>query len=303
MVKFSILITTRNRAADLGQTLSTLVELLERPDVECIVCNDGSIDSTAKVLEGYRQVRVLNHPQSRGYLHARNRLLQMAKGIYAISLDDDAQFLSQDPLGEIEAHFERYPKSGVAAFRIFWSDRLPVSTQSNESSRQVKSFVGCGHAWRMEAWRDIPGYPEWFEFYGEEAVASMDLFKKGWEVRFEPSILIWHRVNLLQRSNGVGDWALRQRRSLRGGWYKYGLFLPSGIFYRYFSHSLMSQLQKIFKGEYRLVKPVLLALLDFTSKVPTILSQRRALDNNDFARYSRLPEAEIYWKPDPGEMV
>jgi hypothetical protein len=37
----------------------------------------------------------------------------------------------------------------------------------------VKSFVGCGHAWRMKAWHEIPNYPEWFEFYGEENYASL----------------------------------------------------------------------------------------------------------------------------------
>jgi hypothetical protein len=28
----------------------------------------------------------------------------------------------------------------------------------------LQSFVGCGHVWRMDAWRTIENYPEWFIF-------------------------------------------------------------------------------------------------------------------------------------------
>jgi hypothetical protein len=45
-------------------------------------------------------------------------------------------------------------------------------------SKVLQSFVGCGHVWRMDAWRTIENYPEWFYFYGEEDFASYLLFKK-----------------------------------------------------------------------------------------------------------------------------
>ena len=44
---FSILITTKNRKSDLSFTLEKIKYLLEREDVDCIICDDGSSDGTA----------------------------------------------------------------------------------------------------------------------------------------------------------------------------------------------------------------------------------------------------------------
>ena len=44
--KFGILITTKNRIEDLKFTLSKISHLIHRPDVECIIWDDGSSDNT-----------------------------------------------------------------------------------------------------------------------------------------------------------------------------------------------------------------------------------------------------------------
>lgn len=297
MVRYSILITTRNRAQELAKTLSALRDILGRTDVECLVWDDGSTDETQQVLARFPNLTVIGQDLARGYLVARNRLLSMARGKYAISLDDDAQFLSGNPLAEIESHFEKHAQCGAIAFRIFWGGAPPESEETDEVSHVVKGFVGCGHAWRMEAWNQIPDYPEWFGFYGEEEVAAMDLFANGWQVWYVPSILVWHRVDLAARARATGDWALRQRRSLRSGWYRYGLLLPWGIGARYWSGSLWAQFRKIAKGETRLALPVLMATLDLLRHIPRIGRERRALSGEKFRRYAALPETRIFWRP------
>ncbi len=297
MVQYSILITTRNRAQELEKTLIALKDILKRPDVECLIWDDGSVDGTEQVLMRFLNLTVIKQESARGYLAARNQLLAMAKGKYAISLDDDAQFLSGNPLSEIQSHFEKHPKCGAIAFRIFWGGDPPQSEQTHEVPLVVKGFVGCGHAWRLEAWRQIPDYPEWFGFYGEEEVAAMDLFANGWQVWYQPSILVWHRVDLAARARITGDWAVRQRRSLRSGWYRYGLLLPMGAGIRYWTGSLLAQSRKIAKGETRLALPVLGATLDLFRHITRIGRERRALSPAQFRRYAALPETRIFWKP------
>jgi hypothetical protein len=63
----------------------------------------------------------------------------------------------------------------------------------------MKSFAGGAHAWRMSAWRQIPDYPSWFIFHGEEDFAAYEMFKKRLEIHYLPSVLVHHRVDLKAR--------------------------------------------------------------------------------------------------------
>jgi GT2 family glycosyltransferase len=100
----------------------------------------------------------------------------------------------------------------------------------------------------MNAWRSIPSYPEWFEFYGEETFASLHLFKNHWEVHYVPEVFVLHRVDLKLRKTQTKDFTLRYRRGLRAGWFAIFLFYPTAKAIHFFLYSLWMQLKtKIFK--------------------------------------------------------
>ncbi len=296
-IVFSFLIATKDRSRDLQRTLRSLERFLSRADVECLVCNDGSTDATAAVLQEFRKVTVIDHPQSRGYIASRNELLSRARGQYAISLDDDAEFLSHDPLEEIDRHFVQNPNCGAIGFRIFWGLEKPAETSSSDSSRQVKSFVGCGHAWRMDAWRAIRPYPEWFEFYGEEEFASLELFRKGQEVHYLPSVLVHHRVDMQARRESR-DFSVRYRRSLRSGFYLQFLFYPGFKSWRHFAASIARQARNRILKNYRLAKPLAQALADLARNAPIVARHRTPLSAERYRQYRALPDPIIYWKPE-----
>ena len=176
---FSILITTKNRIDDLKFTLVKIQHLIDRTDVECVIYDDGSSDGTTNyITQNYPKITLHTNKTSRGYLYCRNKMLNETQADYAISLDDDAHFVTKQPLEKIANYFNQNPKLGLLGFRVFWSKENPERTFSNELPLRMKSFVGCGHVWNMKAWRTIPNYPEWFVFYGEEDFASYQLFKK-----------------------------------------------------------------------------------------------------------------------------
>ena len=294
--KYSILITTKNRLADLIYTLNKINSLLERTDVECIIYDDASSDGTySYVKENFPKIILLRNEKSLGLIHNRNVLLNNCSGEYAISLDDDAHFITENPLEIIESYFRKNPVCGVLAFRIFWDTNNPTTTQTNEVAQRVKGFVGCGHAWRMAAWKAIPNYPEWFVFYGEEEFASYQLFKKGWEVHYNPQILVHHRVDLKSRKNDK-DYTLRLRRSLRSGWYLYFLFYPLNQIPRRFSYTLWIQIKnKVFKGDIKAVCAILQALGDVVVNFPKLLKLSNRLSKSEFKEFCNLEETKIYW--------
>ena len=299
-MKFAIHISTKNRKDDLLLTLATVYPLLENPAVECVVFDDGSEDGTAEAVKAqFPEVHLLQNKTSKGYIYCRNVMLNETQADVAVSLDDDAHFLSDNPLEIIGEYFKENPKCGLIAFRIYWSKTAPESTKSSQVPEVVKSFVGCGHAWRMDAWRDIPSYPEWFEFYGEENFASLQLFKNSWEIKYMPQVLVWHRVDLKQRKNVTKDFALRYRRGLRAGWFNIFLFYPPGKALLFFLYSVWRQMKtKILRGQLQVVFPVLGALWDLLRLSPNILKNRTAFTSKEFANYTKLKEPKIYWKPE-----
>ena len=299
MIKFSILITTKNRLEDLKITLQHLNPLLILESVECMVYDDASSDGTFDyVKDNFPNLILYRNEKSLGLIHNRNVLLNHCSGDYAVSLDDDAHFLSENVVENIERYFESQPKCGVIACRIFWGKTAPTSIATKEITQRVKGFVGCGHVWNLKAWRDTPNYPEWFVFYGEEEFASYQLFKKDWEVHYVPELLVQHRVEVKARKND-SDYAQRQRRSFRSGWYLYLLFYPWSIIPRKLTYTLWMQIKtKALKGDSRATKGLMLALWDVFIHIPRLLKESNRFSTEEFKKYSNLEPTKIYWRPE-----
>ena len=300
----SILITTKNRKDDLAFTLSKIQQLIDRSDVECVVFDDGSTDGTSEFLkQSYPKIILHSNTFSKGYLYCRNKMLNETKGDFAISLDDDAHFITEGVLEKIESYFIENPRTGLLGFRIYWSKQLPNRTASNDKSIQMKSFVGCAHVWRMNAWRDIPNYPEWFVFYGEENFASYQLFKKKWEIHYLPEVLVNHRVDVIARKNNA-DYSIRLQRSLQSGWYLYFLFYPISVIPRKLAYSIWMQLKlKVFKGDFKALRAILLAIMNLFINIPNILKNANRLSLKEFNLYQQLEETKIYWKTEDNNLV
>jgi GT2 family glycosyltransferase len=298
-LKFSIHISTNNRIKDLIFTLDKISTLLDKDDLECIVYDDGSTDGTSEFIKkNYPNIKLLRNQSSKGYLFCRNKMLSETRADFAISLDDDAHFVTKNSLEEIQSHFEKNIDCGLIALRIFWGLKEPSIIESKESSCQVKGFVGCAHVWRMKAWRDIPNYPEWFVFYGEEDFASYQLFKKSWQVHYLPEVLVNHRVDVKARKNN-NDYTIRLRRSLRSGWYLFFMFYPISKIPRKMAYSIWIQFKlKVFKGDFKAMRAIMLALLDLVWNVPRIFKNSNRLTMKEYEEYQKLAETKLYWNPE-----
>ena len=299
MKKFSILITTKNRLLELIETLNNIKNLLDRNDVSCLICDDGSDDGTFEYLKvNFPNIILFQNKKSKGLIYSRNLLLNSTKATFAISLDDDAHFLSENPLELIEDHFYNYPECGVVSFRVFWNLKPPEKKTTNCMSFQTKGFVGCAHCWRMQSWRIIPNYPEWFIFYGEEEFAAFELFKKHIEVHYLPTILVHHRVDVKSRKKDV-DYQLRQRRSFRSGWYLFLLFYPLKVIPKKLVYTLWIQLKtKTFKGDFKATFGIIQSICDVLVNLPKLFRKSNRLSYSEFLEMEQLKQTKIYWKPE-----
>jgi GT2 family glycosyltransferase len=200
-------------------------------------------------------------------------------------------------LEEIEKMFKNTPDCGVLAFRIYWGIEPPKSAEHEDSITQVKGFVGCGHAWNMDAWRSIPDYPEWFIFYGEEDFAAYQLFLQNWKIIYAPQLFVHHRVDVRARKQQK-DYRFRLRRSLRSGWYLMILFFPLRSIPKIFLYSLFMQIKKRVlvldtKGSLALIQ----ALGDLVINLPRLFKESRRFNRVTFDSLQKLPSSKIYWTP------
>jgi len=276
--KFTLLIPTKNRLEQLKYTLLKLEALLERDDIACIVCDDGSNDGTFEyIVKQYPKIEIIKNKVSKGIHYSRNLLLNKVRTPYAISIDDDAHFITSAIPEIVENYFLSNEKVGLLSFRAYWNQEAPISTISKDKAISVKGFGAVGFAIRMSAWQDIPNFPAWFVFYGEEDFASFQLFKKGWEVHYVPEILVHHRVDLKARKKEK-DYRLRLRRSLRSGWYLYLMFYPWQEIPRRFAYTLWIQIKnKALKGDWKATLAVVQAMCDVIINLPKLIKNSNRL--------------------------
>jgi glycosyltransferase involved in cell wall biosynthesis len=298
MIKFSIVITTYNRLKDLKITLTSLGRLIERKDVELVICDDYSTDGTQFFLKNHYDTHTLIfNKKSQGLIYNRNVLNNIAKGDYIISLDDDAQFLSENVLEQIEKCFLSNLKCGAQNLRIYWDIESPSSIISIENIELNKGFVGCGHVWRKLAWDSIVEYPSWFVFYGEEDFSAFQLLKKGWDIIYNPKVLVHHRVDIKSRKKQK-DYRLRLRRSFRSGWYLYFLFYPIKEIPRRLVYTFWQQIKnKTLKGDFKATIAIFQAIFDVVYNFPRLMKNSNRLTSQEFLKYQQLPDTKLYWNP------
>lgn len=298
-LRFTILITTKNRLQDLIFTLAKIDHLLQREDVSCIICDDGSTDGTTDYLKSnQRNIHLIRNERSRGLIYSRNRLMGLVQSDYAISIDDDLHFITENPLELIADYFSRHPQCALIGFRIFWSKGLPSSTETSDRPHRMKSFAGGAHCWRMDAWHQIPDYPSWFIFHGEEDFAAYEMFRKNLEIHYLPSVLVHHRVDIKARKKDA-DYMTRLRRSLRSGWYLYFLFYPLVKIPRLLAYSVWMQLKlKVFKGDFKALQAIVLAFADLIVALPRIARNSNRLTAREYDDFNRLDNIKLYWKPE-----
>jgi glycosyltransferase involved in cell wall biosynthesis len=297
--KITVMISTKNRKQDLEITLKKISSVLNRNDVKCLIYDDGSTDGTSKFIsENYPKIELCTNKISKGYIYCRNKMLNTVNTDFAISLDDDAHFITENPINVITDYFIDNPKVGLLGFRVFWSKNEECKTNTKDQPLRMQSYVGCAHVWRMHAWKTIANYPEWFIFYGEENFASYELYKKKWEIHYLPQVLVQHRVNIKDRKKDK-DYGLRLRRSLCSGWSLYFVFFPYSKIPRLMAYSIYMQFKlKVVKGDFTALKSLILGLVDLLAKTPKNIKHRNALTVKEYNNYKLLKPAQIYWYPE-----
>ncbi|MES2699618.1 MAG: glycosyltransferase family A protein [Pseudomonadota bacterium] len=224
-VDVTIVISTKDRSADLTRCLQSVVRQNGRPEV--IVIDDGSSDGTAQVVQQYPEIIYVQHARSAGLILRRNEGAELASRSIIISLDDDAEFSSDDCVMAISSSFVHPDIAAVAIPCIEPNKDNRVVQVSGDYSRSyvTDAFMGTAYAIRREVFLSLGGFRQMLIRQGEEREFAMRLMNSGKFVGYADAPPIIHYE---QR---VRDWARQgyfgRRNDILFAWHVVPLlFLP-----------------------------------------------------------------------------
>jgi GT2 family glycosyltransferase len=197
----TIMITTRNRAADLRRTCRVLRELNPQP-LEILITADGCTDDTASVVRSeLPQARLIINQAGRGSVASRDHMMREARGDLVLALDDDSYPEQLDCLQHIVSLFEQNPKLAIAHFPQR-TDEYPATLKQTDfpPARLTRSFANSGAVLRRSVYLELPGFePKFFHMY-EEPDYALQCIGGGYEVLYTPVLTIRHHWSGQTRS-------------------------------------------------------------------------------------------------------
>lgn len=199
--QISVMITTRNRSADLGRTLQVLANMERGPD-EILVTADGCTDDTIELVEReFPDCRLLVNQTPMGSVASRDCMMRQARGQIVVSLDDDSYPTDSRFFAQIAELFTRHPDAAVITFSELRDGgvystglRTPVT-----KGHYVSAYPNCAAAMRRDVYLQQPGFPKFFDHMYEETDYALQCYADGYSVWFEPLLTIRHHVSSKNR--------------------------------------------------------------------------------------------------------
>lgn len=198
--RLSIVIITHNRASEVLRTLTRLHGLAQTPPL--VVVDNGSQDNTATlILRHFPQVRLIRLRTNLGAA-ARNVGVKAVATPYVAFCDDDTWW-APGALEQGCALLDAHPHVAVLSARVLVGAEAredPTCTLMAASTLPsarlpgpaIMGFLAGASIFRRQAFLDAGGYNQHLFIGGEEALLTLDLAARGWQLVYVPQLLVHH---------------------------------------------------------------------------------------------------------------
>jgi GT2 family glycosyltransferase len=194
-VPVAVLIPTYNRGSALFSVLEKIRACNPRP-IEIWIHVDQADGNLERELKRHHpEVGVLTSPTRLGPGGGRHRCVLACNTPYAASFDDDSHPVDADFFGKVEELFSQYPRAAIFGASIWHRDEAQKARTQNLIRRP--SYIGCGYAIRLAAYRQVRGtLPRPVAYGMEETDLSIQLFVAGWEIYEAGALRVFHNTQL-----------------------------------------------------------------------------------------------------------
>jgi O-antigen biosynthesis protein len=197
--RVSVVVCAYNAERTMDACLASLA-ILNYPDYEVIVVNDGSRDRTLEIAESHRYCRIISQP-NKGLSAARNVGAEAATGEIVAYTDSDC-VADPDWLSYLVAKMEA---SGLGAccgpnFPPPEGSLVPAAvavapggpTHVLLSDEVAEHIAGCNMAFRREALLDLGGFDPVYRAAGDDVDICWRFQDAGFVIGFSPAAIVWH---------------------------------------------------------------------------------------------------------------
>lgn len=225
----TVMIPTWRRTARLLDTLEKIRACRPEPAATWIHVDAGDSETESAVKSRYgKAVGVVSSPVTVGPGGGRQRLLPEVQTPFFASFDDDSWPLNGDFFGRAAALMKAQPKTAVLSAIVC------MPTEANPPTLQVDVSVSCyaggAHVGRTKAFQSIVGYVPLRYAYGmEEADVALQLMDKGWDLKENGILKVWHDSALEHHADAglnaaqIANTALRAFLRYPASWWPRGI--------------------------------------------------------------------------------
>ncbi|HET6355628.1 glycosyltransferase family 2 protein [Streptomyces sp.] len=190
-------LTMGTRPAELRALLDSVAKQGE-PAARVVVVGNGS--PLPELPDGVDGVEL---PENLGVSGGRNvaidRLREAGDVDVLVDLDDDGLLIDDDVFTRIADLYAADPGLGIVSFRIadetgFTQRRHVPRLRAGDPMQRglVTTFLGGGHGMSMRMLAEIGGWPDQFFFTHEETDLAWRALDAGWEILYEPDLVLQH---------------------------------------------------------------------------------------------------------------
>lgn len=214
-VNVAVVVPNWNGADSLKACLDSL--LAQSLPVRVIVVDNGSTDSSLKLLEKYDNIEIILHDKNEGFAGGVNAGFRRATedGLkYVATLNNDA-IADKHWLKELVAMLDKNPKTGIVTSKILTADGKRIDSTGDyltawglpyprgrgesdinkyDSDTVVFGASGGASLYRIKALREIGLFDEDFFAYYEDVDLSFRAQWAGWRVRYQPAAVVYHQI-------------------------------------------------------------------------------------------------------------
>lgn len=209
--RISVVVCAYN-AGDLLESCLTSLRETHYPDLEVIVCDDGSTDNTLEIARRF-PFRVLELERG-GLSTARNAGISAASGGIVAFLDSDAMCHPEWPY-HLALSLEEdvvatggpnlpVPTAGLVERAVAASPGGPMHVLISDD--RAEHVPGCNMAFQREELLEIDGFDPAYTAAGDDVDVCWKLLDRGYRIGFAPGAQVMHH-----RRDTVGGY-LRQQR-------------------------------------------------------------------------------------------
>lgn len=211
-MKVSVIIPCYDQAEYLPDAIESALNQTYK-DIEVIVVNDGSTDSSLQVAQSYKDKITIVNQVNKGLSSARNTGIMHSTGDYILPLDADDILLENC----VERMMRDTADVIAPSFKCFGvSDRECVLTNiPTLEDFKTANRIGYFSAIKRSVLLEVGGYNPKMLYGFEDYDLWFDIFKRGHSLAIIPEILVLYRTKLqsmIHEANKHSDFLLGQIR-------------------------------------------------------------------------------------------